>query len=127
MRVVIDTNRLTDLFRGDAALADFLARCEEVWLPLFVLGEIRAGFAGGSRHPENQGLLRAFLAKDTVNVLLPSMQTADHYARIFVQLKRAGRPIPDNDLWIAAQVIEHDLTLVTRDRHFEHIPQILLA
>jgi tRNA(fMet)-specific endonuclease VapC len=65
------------------------------------------------------------LAKPTVAVLLPGRQTADYYARLFVQLKRAGTPIPDNDLWIAALALEHDLMLVTRDRHFECIPQLL--
>jgi tRNA(fMet)-specific endonuclease VapC len=56
---------------------------------------------------------------------LPGRETAEHYARLFVQLKRAGTPIPDNDLWIAALALEHDLTLVTRDLHFQHIPQLL--
>jgi predicted nucleic acid-binding protein len=49
----------------------------------------------------------------------------ERYARLFVQLKRAGTPVPDNDLWIAALVLEHDLTLITRDRHFGCIPQLL--
>jgi tRNA(fMet)-specific endonuclease VapC len=56
---------------------------------------------------------------------LPGRETAEHYARLFVQLKRAGTPIPDNDLWIAALALEHDLTLVTRDQYFQHIPQLL--
>jgi tRNA(fMet)-specific endonuclease VapC len=59
--------------------------------------------------------------------MLPSRETAEHYARLFVQLKRAGTPIPDNDLWIAALALEHDLQLITRDRHFKSIPQLLLA
>lgn len=63
----------------------------------------------------------------SVDVLLPSWETAEQYARIFVQLKQAGTPIPDNDLWIAALVLEHDLILITRDRHFERIPQLSRA
>jgi predicted nucleic acid-binding protein len=55
---------------------------------------------------------------------MPSRQTAEHYAKLFAQLKRAGTPVPDNDLWIAALVLERDLTLLTRDRHFEKIPQL---
>lgn len=70
---------------------------------------------------------QAFLAKVTVQVLLPSRDTADHYARLSVQLKRAGTPIPDNDLWIGALCLQHDLTLITRDRHFRHIPQLVRA
>ena len=127
MRVALDTNRLTDLFQGDAALADRLGECDEVWLPLVVLAEIKAGFYGGSQQHRNESLLQGFLAKSTVGILLPARGTAEHYARLFVQLKRAGTPIPDNDLWIAALVLENDLQLITRDQHFECVPQLLRA
>lgn len=123
MRVAVDTNRLTDLLRGDARLAERLGACDEVWVPLMVLGEIKAGFLGGAQR-HNEALLQRFLAKATVSVLLPGRETAEHYGRIFVQLKRAGTPVPDNDLWIAALALEHDLTLITRDRHFERIGQL---
>jgi tRNA(fMet)-specific endonuclease VapC len=125
VRVALDTNRLTDLFQGDAELADRLGECDEVWVPLIVLAEIQAGFHGGSQQHRNELLLRTFLAKPTVDILLPGRKTAEHYARLFVQLRRAGTPIPDNDLWIAALVLEHDLTLITRDGHFESVPQLL--
>jgi tRNA(fMet)-specific endonuclease VapC len=127
MRVALDTNRITDLFRGDLELAEQLSTAEEVWIPLVSLGEIKAGFHGGTRQRRNEGLLNRLLAKPTVGVLLPGRETAEHYARLFVQLKRAGTPVPDNDLWIAAQVIEHDLVLITRDRHFSQIPQLARA
>jgi predicted nucleic acid-binding protein len=75
----------------------------------------------------NESLLKRLLAKPTVSVLLPRRETAEHYARLFVQLRRAGTPVPDKDLWIAALVLEHDLILLTRDRHFERIPQVIRA
>ncbi len=125
MRVALDTNRITDVFRGDAKLAEQLGTSEEVWIPLFALGEIKAGFQGGTQQRRNEALLNKLLAKPTVRVLLPGRETAEHYARIFVQLKRAATPVPDNDLWIAALVLEHDLVLITRDRHFERIPQVI--
>ena len=125
MRVALDTNRLTDLFQGDTALADWLGNCDEIWIPLVVLAEIKAGFYGGSQQHRNEILLRKFLAKPTVDVLLPGHETAEQYARLFVQLKRAGTPVPDNDLWIAALALEHGLMLITRDRHFQHVPQLL--
>ena len=127
MRVALDTNRITDLFRGDLELAEQLGTAEEVWIPLFALGEIKAGFQGGTQQRRNESLLNRLLAKSTVDVLLPSRETAEHYARIFVQLRRAGTPVPDNDLWIAALVLEHDLVLITRDRHFERILQVIRA
>ena len=124
MRVALDTNRLTDLFRGDAALAERLGLCDEVWIPLIVLAEIKAGFLGGTGRHGNELLLRKLLTKTTVGVLLPDRETAEHYARLFVQLKRAGTPVPDNDLWIAALALQHDLLLITRDKHFKNIPQL---
>jgi predicted nucleic acid-binding protein len=64
------------------------------------------------------------LAKPTVALLFPGCETAEQYARLFVQLKRAGTPIPDNDLWIAALALEHELVLITRGRHLAFIPQL---
>jgi predicted nucleic acid-binding protein len=125
MRVALDTNRLTDLFQGDTELAEWLGLCERVWIPLIVLGEIKAGFLGGTRRHQNEVLLQKLLAKSTVKILRPGIQTAEHYARLFVQLKNAGTPIPDNDLWIAALALERNLVLVTRDQHFECVPQLL--
>jgi tRNA(fMet)-specific endonuclease VapC len=127
VRVALDTNRLSDLFQGDAALADFLGSCEEVWIPLIVLAEIKAGFYGGAQQPRNAALLQALLAKPTVAILFPGRETAEHYARLFVQIKRAGTPMPANDLWIAALALEHDLPLITRDQHFDRIPQLQRA
>jgi tRNA(fMet)-specific endonuclease VapC len=125
VRIALDTNRLTDLFQGDEALAAQMGVCEEVWIPLIVLAEVKAGFYRGFRQGQNEALMASFLVRSTVEILLPGRETAEHYARLFVQLKRAGTPIPDNDLWIAALVLEKDLTLITRDRHFERIPQLL--
>ena len=127
MRVALDTNRITDLLRGDLEPAEQLSTAEEVWIPLFALGEIKAGFQGGTQQRRNESLLNRLLAKPTVDVLLPGRETAEQYARIFVQLRRAGTPVPENALWIAALVLEHDLVLITRDRHFERIPQVIRA
>lgn len=125
MRVALDTNRLTDLFQGDTELAKRLGTCEEVCIPLIVLAEIKAGFYGGTQRHRNESLLQRLLTKATVGVLLPGRETAEHYARLFVQLKHAGTPIPDNDLWIAALALENDLLLITRDQHFQRVPQLL--
>jgi len=127
IRVALDANRLTDLFRRDSALAVQLGACSEIWIPLTMLGEIKAGFYGGNAHRQNEILLNRMLAKPAVRILSPTRETAEQYARQFVQLKRAGTPIPDNDLWIAALTLEHALTLITRDKHFRYTPQLLLG
>ena len=127
MRIALDTNRLTDLFQGDAELALFLGTCDEVWIPFVVLAEMKAGFYGGSRQVQNEVLLANLLARVTVDILYAGRETAEQYARLFLQLKRAGTPVPDNYLWIAALALEHDLALITRDRHFDKIPQLRRA
>jgi len=126
MKVAIDTNRLSDLFRGDQQLSSFLELCEHVFVPLPVLAEYKAGCLGGVRQMENERALRVLFTKPNTHVLLPSRDTADHYARLYLQLKLAGNPIPVNDLWISALVVEHGLTLVTRDEHFRRLPQLNL-
>ena len=78
----------------------------------------------GQRAKANEAVLSQFLQSDRVTVLLPDEQTTHVYADVFAQLRRAGTPIPTNDLWIAALVIQHDLVLFSRDKHFDVLPQI---
>lgn len=125
MRIPLDTNRLTDLLRGDPALVRLVEQADEVWLPYVVLAEIKAGFVAGTRLSKNIALLAALLATG-VTVLYADEQTVEAYARLFVQLKSARTPIPDNDLWIGALAVQHGLLLVTRDAHFKKIPQLQL-
>lgn len=124
MRVALDTNRYVDFARGDAAVLAVLEDADAVYLPLVVLGELRAGFAVGRHGPRNEGALRRFLLRPGVDVLSPDEQTTHHYATLYRQLRQQGTPIPTNDLWIAATVVQHDLVLCARDEHFDRLPQL---
>lgn len=124
LRLAIDTNRYTDLARGEAVPLAAVQRAEQVWMPFVVLGELRAGFAYGKRTADNERNLQRFLAQERVDVLYPDESTTRHYAQIFVQLREQGTPIPVNDLWIAALVVQHGLHLLARDKHFDHLPQL---
>jgi tRNA(fMet)-specific endonuclease VapC len=124
MRLAIDTNRYADLCRGEPTIAALVARAAAVFLPFVVVAELRAGFGAGARARGNERTLQRFLAKPGVDILLPSETTTHHYANLFGQLRAQGTPIPTNDLWIAALVLEHSLTLCSRDRHFAHLPQL---
>jgi tRNA(fMet)-specific endonuclease VapC len=124
MRIAIDTNRYVDFARGVPEAVEQLRRVNEILVPFVVLGELRAGFAGGGRSRENEAGLVRFLDTPRVEVLLADEDTTPHYARLFHQLRRQGTPIPTNDLWIAALVVQHDLHLFARDAHFDHVPQI---
>ncbi|MGH7556687.1 MAG: type II toxin-antitoxin system VapC family toxin [Gemmatimonadota bacterium] len=126
MRLTLDTNRYTDFARGDKALADLLERAERIHVPFIVMGELRAGFAVGRRGAENERRLKEFIAKLGVDVLFADEATTHHYANLFRQLREAALPIPTNDLWIAALVVQHDLVLCSRGEHFRNLPQIPL-
>ena len=86
-----------------------------------VLGELRAGFAHGNKLKENEAVLARVLSVKRVEVLTVSEHASVIYAKIWSALRRAGTPIPTNDVWIAAQAIENELTLLTRDRHFQAV------
>lgn len=124
MRLALDTNRYTDLCRGAAEVVALVEDAEAVFLPFIVLGELRAGFSIGKRGAENERVLRRFLMKPGVAVLFADDQTTHHYAAVFRQLRHQGTPIPTNDVWIAALVLQHDLVLCDRDGHFNNLPQI---
>ena len=125
MKIALDTNRYVDLCKGDEDTATLLEEADAVLLPFVVVAELRAGFALGRRTAENERILRLFLTKEGVRVLFPDDQTMHHYAGVFRQLRLQGTPIPTNDMWIAALVLQHNLVLHDRDRHFDHLPQIV--
>jgi tRNA(fMet)-specific endonuclease VapC len=97
------------------------------YLPFIVLGELRAGFAVGKHGAKNERNLRAFLAKVGVDLLYADEQTTHYYATVYRQLRRQGTPIPTNDMWIAALVLQHNLVLCDRDQHFDYLPQLTRA
>ncbi len=125
MRVALDTNGYVDFCRGKAETVDLLEKADSIHLPFVVLAELRAGFAVGRRGSENERVLGLFLCKPGVQVLYADDQTTHLYASLYRQLRRQGTPIPTNDIWIAALVLQHGLTLHARDRHFDHLPQLL--
>ena len=124
MRLALDTNRYTDLCRGERSVIETVERADEVWLPFIVVGELRAGFAVGTQGPRNEAVLRRFLLKPGVGILYAGEQTTHHYAQVYRQLRKQGTPIPTNDMWIAALVLEHSLVLCARDAHFDTLAQI---
>ena len=124
MRLALDTNRYTDLCRGDFAAVETIELADEVWLPFIVLGELRAGFAVGTQGLRNDAVLRRFLLKPGVGVLYADEQTTQQYGAVYRQLRKQGTPIPTNDMWIAALVLQHSLLLFARDSHFDVLPQL---
>ena len=127
MTVALDTNAYSNFMRGVPERVRLVRTAERIYLPLIVLGELRAGFAAGSREQENLETLQKFLASRRVSLLSPDEATTGHYARIFVQLREKGAGIPTNDLWIAALARQHDVDLCSSDAHFQHVDGLRLC
>jgi tRNA(fMet)-specific endonuclease VapC len=123
--LALDTNRYADLCRGSARAVEIVEAADAIWLPFVVVGELRAGFAAGSQGSRNEAVLRRFLLKPGVGILYADEQTTYHYASVYRLLRKQGTPIPTNDMWIAALVLQHSLSLYDRDRHFDALPQLL--
>ncbi len=124
MKIVLDTNRYTDLARGDPEALHMVASVEEVCIPIIVLGELRAGFRRGTKQAANEAALQRFLSRPGVTVLLPNEHTSFVYAELEADLRNRGMAIPTNDVWIAALTVQHGLHLYSRDQHFTHLPQL---
>jgi len=122
--IVVDTNAYVRYLAGDAAVLACFGAAERVLLPVFVLGELFTGFRGGTQERENRRVLERFLTKPSVEVLEATRETAECFGLIKDALKKAGRPIPLNDVWIAAQALETGSVLVTYDPHFLAVPGI---
>lgn len=120
--MILDTNALSAFFEGTAAVVAKMARADRVALPVIVIGEYRLGLRGSRLRKELEKSLDA-LAK-TAEVLPVLESTTAMYADIRHELKRAGRPIPENDIWIAALAREYRLSIISRDEHFDVIPGI---
>ncbi len=126
MRVAIDTNRYRDFCAGLPEAVEQLARADKIFLPFVTLAELHAGFLCGDRSRKNESVLIHFLNRPRVGLLFPDEDTTQHYARVFAQLRAQGTPIPTNDIWLASLVLQHDLLLYSRDRHFDFLPQLAL-
>ena len=118
MRRLLDTNAYVALKRGNESVARVLRESSEIVFSTIVLGELLFGFRNGNRLAKNISELDAFLDDPRVGVLAVSRTTADRFGRIAAQLRRAGTPIPSNDIWIAAQTFESGAELITFDDHF---------
>ena len=120
--LLLDTNAYAKYLRGDPRILEALSGAGLVHMSVFVLGELLAGFRAGTREKANREILERFLAKPAVRVLDATRETADCFGLIKSSLKRAGQPIPLNDVWIAAHALETGSVLVTYDAHFAAVP-----
>ena len=125
-KILLDTNAYTRLLRGDKDTLEALGRADIVFMSVFVMGELYAGFKGGDRESKNRAQLDEFLRRPTVRILTATPETSDIFGAIKHRLKTSGTPIPINDVWIAAHATESGSQLMTRDTHFANVAGLLL-
>ena len=120
--MILDTNALSAFVDGEVTVREALRRHAGPAIPVIVLGEFRYGIAGSRYRARYEGWLSEHLRE--FEVLNVTEETATTYAALRVDLKRSGRPIPANDAWIAALALQHDMPVLSRDEHFDCVPDL---
>ena len=123
-RICLDTSAYSRFRGGHHGVVREMTGAQEIGVPAVVLGELRCGFALGGKRERNERELGEFLAEPVCSVLDVDDEAASIYAEIVVELRRAGTPLPTNDIWIAALAAREGLTVLTFDRHFERIGRV---
>ena len=121
MKVMLDTSAYVAFKRDNPDTVEMIVRAEQILFSPIVLGELMFGFRNGTRFNENMADLNVFLEHDAVHLMEIGKISSDRYSRIAAQLRRQGTPIPSNDVWIAAQTMEHGAELITFDQHFDNV------
>ena len=120
-KILIDTSAYSRFLAGDENILNIIGSAETVYMSIFVLGELYAGFAGGTKEGENKKALNLFLGKSTVKILNATSETAEIFGMVKNSLSKAGTPIPINDVWIASHAIETGTSVITFDNHFRKV------
>ncbi len=123
--VLIDTNAYTAFKRDDSAVLEVLRHVETLAMSPIVLGELLGGFEFGNRVKKNRDELQQFLQLSRVRILSVTSDTANFYSQIYSSLREKGKPIPTNDIWIAAQALENGCVLCSYDKHFKVIDGLI--
>ena len=127
MKRLLDTNAYAALKRNHQGVADLVRASTELVFSIVVVGELLFGFRNGTRFDRNVKELDEFLAHPRVSVLAVTQTTADRFGRIAAALRKAGKPIPSNDIWIAAHAFESGAELLTFDDHFAAVEGLVWA
>ena len=125
--LLIDTNIYTHALAGDSETIDVLRHVQKIAICCISVGELLSGFKGGNREKYNRKELEEFLDSPRVQIYGIDEDTAEFYAEILNNLRWKRRPIPTNDIWIAAVALQYGLKLFSKDHHFKNVPGLVLA
>ena len=120
-RIALDTNAYSALGAGNQDIAAMVQAAQSVGLPIVVMGELYFGIYNGKKQSENHARLERFIGVDRVEILQCNEQTAQIFGEIATELKTIGKPIQQNDIWIAALCKQYGYSLVTQDSGFDNI------
>lgn len=127
MKLLLDTNAYVELLKGTPAVTTWVREAEQLVFSTVVVGELLFGFRNGTRYDKNLAALDDFLSQPWVELQPVTRVTADRFGRVAASLRKAGTPIPTNDIWIAAHAFETGAELITFDRHFESVRGLPVA
>jgi tRNA(fMet)-specific endonuclease VapC len=125
--ILLDTNAYTAFKRNQNEAVTIIANVDIIAINSIILGELLGGFVLGNKPEINRYELEKFMESPRVKILPIDAKTSDYYATIYSQLRKKGKPIPTNDIWIASTAIQHDLILFTYDSDFENIENLKLG
>jgi len=120
-RVLIDTNIYIEAMFGNPEIVQKLQKVDMIGLSAISIGELLAGFKIREKQSEQVSQFEEFLDSPRVELCSVTYSTADFYSEIYLKLRKAGTPIPTNDIWIAATALEHGFRIFTIDKHFQNI------
>ena len=126
-RLLIDTNIYSYALKGDDGVVEVLKKAEQIGISVISIGELLSGFKGGGKEQKNREELEIFLDSPRVVVYSLDEYTSDFYAEILNNLREIGKPVPTNDIWIAAVAFQNGLKLFTKDIHFKAIAGLSLV
>lgn len=124
-QVLLDTNAYAAFKRGEEEAIEILRRAQAIGISSIVLGELLSGFAAGRKQAENRRELSGLLESPRVTVISVDRDTSEFYSVVYLGLRRKGKPIPTNDLWIAACALQHGMAVFSYDRHFAEVPGLI--
>ena len=125
-RLLLDTSAYSAFKRGHEGIQGALQEAEEIYIPSIALGELLAGFRGGTKERANREDLKRFLSSPRVRLLTVDEEAAERYGVIQQDLRVAGTPIPTNDIWISAVAMRDGLRVVTTDPHYKKVPHVVV-
>lgn len=125
--LLIDTNIYAYAMKGDPEVTSVLRRCDKIGICAISIGELLSGFKGGSKEEKNKEELKQFLDSPRVFLYPIDENTAEFYSAVFSELRKIGKPIPTNDIWIASVAFQYGLRVFTRDAHFSHICGLMVV